>query len=253
MSLQQTSHQSFESCLDAYSGSATNAVKKSKNLGNATGFFAGAAAVLAMGSTEAEAATTVVDVNHVLNPASDTLASYTLNIAGFGHATSDFQFEAVLDEVSFGNRDWFRMGGTTMASVAGSEFSTAFNYVSRFSLGQLVSGALNFVDGDNTTDSYLASSGHPNPIYPANGEWLGGGQGYVGFRIDADGVAGGDVHYGWIEVRVDADNGGGEIIRYGIETDANTAVAIPEPNSLACLAIGAVGLLGWRQRRKDAA
>ena len=83
------------------------------------------------------------------------------------------------------------------------------------------------------------------------GDFAGGETGFIGIQV----VTGTDVNYGWIEVSVNADNSSGEIIRYAIETEVNTAIAagaIPEPNSLACLAVGAAGLLGWRKRRKEA-
>ena len=84
----------------------------------------------------------------------------------------------------------------------------------------------------------------------AGGDWLGGNTGFIGFSVPE----GGDVRYGWVEVTVNADNTSGTVIRYGLETDVNTpaVIGVPEANSLACLAMGAAGLVGWRQRRKSA-
>ena len=57
-----------------------------------------------------------------------------------------------------------------------------------------------------------------------------------------------------VQVTVNGDNTSGTVIRYGLETDVNTpaVIGVPEANSLACLAMGAAGLVGWRQRRKSA-
>ena len=247
MPLDKSSDQTFESRLASYSRSAEESVKST--LTTSTGYFAGAAAVLALGTTEAEAVLTIVDVNQVLNPASGSSEQFSLDIAGFGVA-ADFIFQAQLDEAAFNNRDWFRMGGTTETKVVGSSYSVSFNYVSRLSLGDTLNTALAFVDGDGTTNSYLASS--QNSFFTPSGQWLGGNQGYVGFQL----TDGGQTYLGWIEVRVDADNGGGEIIRYAIEDDptvTSLTVGVPEPSSLACLAMGAAGLLRLRQRRKNVA
>lgn len=120
MSLDQTPPKSFEDSLEAYSNSTKESTKSSRGLTSTTGYFAGAAAVLAMGNTEAEAAVYVVPVNHVMNPASGGgIAEFALDIdtshlpggREFGDALSDFGFQAMLDDPNQGGRDFFRMGG----------------------------------------------------------------------------------------------------------------------------------------------
>ena len=73
MSLGNTFDQTFEGRLAEYSRSTEEAVKST--LVTSTGYFAGAAALLALGTTEAEAVITITNVNHVLNPASGSSES----------------------------------------------------------------------------------------------------------------------------------------------------------------------------------
>lgn len=233
--------QSFEDRLNSYSNSSKTAVRKSFTLGSGAACCASTVAALIVGTTEAEAAVTITDVNAVLNPTTGNFDLFILDIAGFG-ISEDFEFQADNLATAF-----FRMGDRANSLVVGRVGVGGYNYPFLLNAGDAISAAQSFLPGNTLVDSYLAFNSGGGAV----GDWAGGATGFVGFQI----TTGADVHYGWIEVRVDADNAGGEIIRYGIEDAAGvaTAAGVPEPGSLALLAVGAAGLLGWRQRRANVA
>jgi hypothetical protein len=78
-----------------------------------------------------------------------------------------------------------------------------------------------------------------------------GNTGYVGFKFDPDGTAGIQTLYGWVQMTVGGTTfGNGKIVAWAYE-DSGSAIragAIPEPNSLLLLALGAAGVASWRRR-----
>jgi hypothetical protein len=86
----------------------------------------------------------------------------------------------------------------------------------------------------------------------ANDHWTAAGTGFVAFRFNG----GGGMQFGWARLTMDGAPGNTfKLVDYAWG-DAGTQIStgqVPEPGSLALLAIGAVGLVAWRKQRAKAA
>jgi hypothetical protein len=201
--------------------------------------YAAAGAATAVGAT----ATTEAAI-HYSGPINEHFA------AGSGSAQSDF--------FNLGNAGSFGMEQENLGSGIGAAFfgifgnqsgafagfsANGFPYVSKLAFGANINGA-NFAAANNVgTLAFAYGYG--------NSQWLQQGTGYIGFKING----GSGNEYGWVRVTMDGSPGNTFTLvdyAYGDVGDTVTAGQVPEPGSLALLALGGVGLVAWRKRRAAA-
>ena len=194
---------------------------------------------------------------------SGTLYSFDVN----GDGTNDISFEVRNEGSASANNYALVFGGITGSTltpvnVVGTSNQGSFLYVypSRLTNGT-VDAAKTFKTLSFTASGKYAQQGS---LAFGNGftgsKWKTGGanSGYLGFSFTlADGV-----HYGFVGLTVEPQGDGADsraisIGGIGYETTPDTAITVfgnvPEPSSVAMVALGAGGLAAYRQRRKKAA
>lgn len=108
----------------------------------------------------------------------------------------------------------------------------------------LGSSTYTWFGGESTIAAATASETIGSPIL-FTGPFAGVASAYIGLEFYFDG----DAYYGWVRVGAPVSINGGWIYDYAYETTPNTPIAagaVPEPNTLALVAVGAL-LLGFRR------
>ena len=154
------------------------------------------------------------------------------------------------------------MQGATGNSVLGyGSAANAFRYGSAFSLGTTIGTTPPTGTAYATALQTIMGSVYNGVPYggfaytgaPGTGSVAAGNLSYAGFSF----VVGGNTYFGWLRMSVNAGNMTFVSAAYNNTPGASImagATAVPEPGTLAGLAMGAAALGGvaWRRRRKTA-
>lgn len=236
--------------------------KKSKMLAGVStarwaGYAAAGMASAVTGATSAEAVIHYVPVNMAFDarlPSTDSSHPpvpkgdifRTFNITGsasFGVRNRNFS-----DNFGVANFAMFNGAGKFNGLSVIGAYGTL--YVSKLAAGANIA-ALPFapVLYPSFNQGYLAAG---NAASSTNMQWKYKGQGYVGFAFNV----GNGEQYGWASITMNegGPNNGFILNSYawGDPGDMVLAGQVPEPGSLALLAVGGAGLLAWRKSRAHA-
>lgn len=210
--------------------------------------LAGAAGAMLTGGTQnsVDAGITYLDVNVGL--VDRTQGDGYFDVFGpftFGAAGASFTIQQAFNETASGEGQMLVVGNGNI-SFAGVQAGPYF-YASNLAYGQAIS-TRNFpiVAGQRGDMAW-------GPGY-AGSQFLDPGVGYLGYKFDV----GNGTQYGYAEIVMDGSpTNTGTFNGYGWGMPGESVfggqranVFIPEPASLGVLALGSLGLLAWRRKRK---
>lgn len=201
-----------------------------------------------------------------------------------GFRTGNFSLSMGAAGLSFTGAAWNNYPNLSYTTSVATQAGTEMMFGPALDTGALIDGQDNFSTGSELLYNRW-QSGYQAPYYGTAcdrygcwsyiagytyvitgsgvyGAWAGDPSGYLGFRFHDNGW-----HYGWVELTV--SNEYFDIGRWAYETVADIGVeagsqqslapvqsltnrvsqSVPEPGTLALLALGAAGLAGFRARR----
>jgi len=139
-------------------------------------------------------------------------------------------------------------------SVSASVVVGGYTFARKLDAGTLVNASLGF-DGSNLA-YFSRFTGDHSP------DWQGATTGYIGLKTLDISTADQASHYGWLKISINADASTITLLAFGYnktpnaglltgQTSGEAPTPVPEPaTSAALLALGAAGLVAYRQRKQ---
>lgn len=239
----------FSSRLESYSKTASASLsitKKKPSLTKALGYTV--AAVSGIGLSASGAAAAVVSTLSVTTTITAGAMSINMDAAG----GNEFRiFTNIIGTYNTGKYGVYVSGVASGAYVRANNATSAS--ATRFVASNSVSTAFAFY-GSALLGNHNPYGGAPKATagnFSTASTATGFGSGYIGVRFI---IPGGPptTHYGWINLAVDHKNKSFTVFGWAYESAANTPIhvpVVPEPASLALLAMGAGGIVAWRKRK----
>ena len=228
-----------------------------KNSANHTGTasFVSALAASLAGTVEADAAVVY-----------SGMQSLTASVTGTATNSSTFSNNALVDLDANGVNDFdgraviipgsARSARAEVMGLNGNQLAFDNGFARIFGDGDLIDGAA-FGSAGSTGLLGMQSGIAGSSFTASQGPLRTGDTGLVGLQFDI----GGQTHFGWARIRLDELMATSDpqvtstltVVDWAYESVPGTAIAagsVPEPSSIALLALGSVGLATLRNRRK---